>query len=325
MDYFRELATFRDIVEAGSISAAGRRQRRSPAALSRQLSSLERHFGVKLLHRTTRALSLTPEGTLIFEGCKRALEELAAAEETVARRRSSVGGRLVVSVPGSFGRKHVAPHAADFMNAHPRLELIIHFSERMVNLVSEGVDAAIRIARLKDSTLVAQRLAPNRRVVCGSPAYFARAGLPERPEQLREHQCLLLGDHLSVQDRWSFREGRRLLDLPVTGRLTANDGAVLHAWARAGLGLAWRSTWEVGEDLEAGALVSVLDDYAIEDNDIYAVYPSRRNVPAKVKVFVEFLRERFGELPYWDRYREAGAQKKGRAPAPALRIGEQTD
>jgi DNA-binding transcriptional LysR family regulator len=305
MDYFKQLTSFRDIIDAGSISKASRRQRRSPASLSRQLAALERRLGVKLVQRTTRALSLTPEGSAIYAGCKRAFDELAAAEALIARRRSAVGGRLVVSVPASFGRRHIAPHVPDFMTLHPDVELIVHFGERLVNLVAEGVDLAIRIASLKDSSLVAVKLAPNTRVVCGAPAYFARFGAPDTPHDLHRHRCLVLGDHQSVQDRWLFREGKRSLGIAVTGRLTCNDGAVLHEWARAGLGLAWRSTWEVGEDLRSGVLRSVLDGYAIEDNDIYAVYPSRRNVPAKVSVFVDYLRHRFGERPYWDRYAES--------------------
>jgi DNA-binding transcriptional LysR family regulator len=305
MDYFKQLTAFRDIIETGSISRASRKQRRSPGVLSRQLAALERRFGVKLVQRTTRALSLTPDGAALFDGCQRALQEIAAAEENVARRRATVSGRLVISAPASFGRRHVAPHIPAFLAAHPGIELVIHFSERLVNLVEEGVDIAIRIARLKDSSLVAVRLARNRRVVCAAPAYLARRGAPKRPADLREYDCLVLGDHLARQDKWLFRAAKRLTAVPVDGPLTCGDGAVIHEWARAGLGLAWRSTWEVGEDLRSGALVSVLDTYAIEDNDVYAVYPSRRNVATKVRVFVEFLRERFGELPYWDREREA--------------------
>jgi DNA-binding transcriptional LysR family regulator len=301
MDYFKHLAAFRDIVETGSISAASRKQRRSPAVLSRQLAALERRFGVKLVHRTTRALSLTPDGATLFDGCRRALQEIEATEESVAQRRATVSGRLVVSVPGSFGRKHVAPHVPAFLAAHPEIELVIHFSERLVNLVEEGIDLAIRIARLKDSSLVAVRLARNRRVVCGSPAYLARRGIPQHPADLLQHECLVLGDHLAQRNKWTFRAGKRLIEVPVHGALTCNDGAVVRDWARAGLGLAWRSTWEVGDDLRSGNLVSVLDAYAIGDNDVYAVYPSRRNVAAKVRVFVEFLRAQFGEVPYWDR------------------------
>ena len=300
MDRFKELTTFVEVAQRGSLSAAAREEGITPAMVGRRIDQLEERLGVKLFKRSTRKVTLTPEGTTFFEDCHRVLDELRTAEDSLTLGAKSASGRLIITAPTAFGRKHIAPHLAAFIAEHPNLAITLHLSERLVDLKNERFDLAIRIADMKSADLIAAKLARNHRVVCGSPAYFKRAGKPRTLAELVRHNCLVTSTEDGVADSWSFQDKGRPVSIKVGGNLQCNDGEVLTRWAIAGEGVAWRSAWEVSEEVKKGRLVTVLDEFAFPGNNIYAVYPERRLLPAKVKFFIEFLRKTFGDPPYWE-------------------------
>jgi DNA-binding transcriptional LysR family regulator len=300
MDRFKELTTFVEVAQRGSLSAAAREEGITPAMVGRRIDQLEERLGVKLFKRSTRKVTLTPEGTTFFDDCHRVLDDLRSAEDSLTVGAKSASGRLIVTAPTAFGRKHIAPHLPAFIAEHPNLAITLHLSERMVDLKNERFDLAIRIADMKSADLIAAKLVRNHRVVCGSPAYFKRAGKPKLLTELARHNCLVTSTEDGVADTWSFQDKARPVAVKVTGNLQCNDGEVLTRWAISGEGLAWRSAWEVSEEVKKGRLVTVLDEFAFPGNNIYAVYPERRLLPAKVKFFIEFLRKAFGDPPYWE-------------------------
>ena len=300
MDRFKELTTFVEVATRGSLSAAAREEGITPAMVGRRIDQLEERLGVKLFKRSTRKVTLTPEGTTFFEDCHRLLDDLRSAEDSLTLGAKSASGRLIVTAPTAFGRKHIAPHLPAFIAEHPNLAITLHLSERLVDLKNERFDLAIRIADMKSADLIAAQLARNHRVVCGSPAYFKRAGKPRTLAELSRHNCLVTSTEDGVNDTWSFQDKGRPFAAKVGGNLQCNDGEVLTRWAISGEGLAWRSAWEVSEEVKKGRLVTVLDEFAFPGNNIYAVYPERRLLAAKVKFFIEFLRKTFGDPPYWE-------------------------
>lgn len=300
MDRFKELTTFVEVAQRGSLSAAAREEGITPAMVGRRVDQLEERLGVKLFKRSTRKVTLTPEGTTFYEDCHRILSDLRSAEDALSIGARSASGRLIITAPTSFGRKHIAPHLPAFIAEHPNLAITMHLSERLVDLKNERFDLAIRIADLKSADLIAARLARNHRVVCGAPAYIKRAGRPKVLADLARHNCLVTSTEDGVADGWHFQEKGKPVSVKVGGSLQCNDGEVLTRWAISGEGLAWRSAWEVSEEVKRGRLVTVLDEYANPGNHVYAVYPERRLLPAKVKFFIEFLRKAFGDPPYWE-------------------------
>jgi DNA-binding transcriptional LysR family regulator len=268
--------------------------------VGRRIDQLEERLGVKLFKRSTRKVTLTPEGSTFYEDCHRLLSDLRSAEDALTQGARNASGRLIITAPTSFGRRHIAPHLAAFIAEHPNLAITLHLSERLVDLKNERFDLAIRIADMKSADLIAAKLARNHRVVCGSPAYFKRAGKPKVLSDLAKHNCLVTSTEDGVSDTWSFQDKGKTVHVKVSGNLQCNDGEVLTRWAIAGEGLAWRSAWEVSEEVKKGRLVTVLDEFAFPGNNIYAVYPERRLLPAKVKFFIEFLRKTFGDPPYWE-------------------------
>jgi len=300
MDRFKELTTFVEVAQRGSLSAAAREEGITPAMVGRRIDQLEERLGVKLFKRSTRKVTLTPEGSTFYEDCHRVLEELRSAEDSLTVGVKSASGRLIATAPTAFGRKHIAPHLPAFISEHPNLAITLHLSERLVDLKNERFDLAIRIADMKSADLIAAKLARNHRVVCGAPAYFKRAGRPRTLAELARHNCLVTSTEDGVADSWSFQEKGKPLAMKVGGNLQCNDGEVLTRWAIAGEGLAWRSAWEVSEEVKRGRLVTVLDEFAVPGNNVYAVYAERRLLPAKVRFFIEFLRRTFGDPPYWE-------------------------
>ncbi len=300
MDRFKELTTFVEVAQRGSLSAAAREEGITPAMVGRRIDQLEDRLGVKLFKRSTRKVTLTPEGATFYEDTHRLLADLRAAEDALSVGARSASGRLIVTAPTSFGRRHIAPHLPAFVAEHPNLAITLHLSERLVDLKNERFDLAIRIADLKSADLIAAKLARNHRVVCGSPAYFKRAGKPRALADLARHNCLVTSTEDGTADSWSFQDHGKPVAVKVSGSLQCNDGEVLTRWAIAGEGLAWRSAWEVSEEVKRGRLVSVLDEFAFPGNNIYAVYPERRLLPAKVKLFIDFLKRVFGDPPYWE-------------------------
>lgn len=312
MDPMSDMAVFVKVVGAGGLSAAARELGLSPAMVSKRLARLEARLGGRLLNRTTRRLRLTEEGARYYERAAQILAEVEEAEALVGAGRAAPRGTLRVSTPAAFGRRHVAPLIKAFAARYPDLRIYLDLDERIVDLVEEGFDVAIRIAELEDSALVARKLAPNRRVVCASPEYLRRHGTPAVPADLARHNCLIVTTRDSRHDVWPFAGPDGPQSVRVSGTLACNNGEVIRQWALDGLGLALKSTWDVGEDLSAGRLQAVLADYVPGGMSVYAVYPHRQYLPAKVKAFVEFLQDAYGPEPYWDRGRSADAKPLSR-------------
>jgi DNA-binding transcriptional LysR family regulator len=305
MGQFRQISTFVEVVARGSLSAAARAEGIAPAMIGRRLDALEARLGVKLLQRTTRKLALTDEGASFLEDCQRILAELEEAETAVSERSARATGNLLVSAPAGFGRQHVAPLLPSFLAEHRDLSVNLNLNDRVVDVVGEGVDVAIRIASLEDSNLVGVKLADNHRVVVATPAYLKRHGTPLTLAELSKHNCLAISSEGS-QRGWTFRDNGKIVTVRAGGNMVCNDGAVLHDWALAGKGLAWRSMWEVAAQIEDGRLCTVLDQYAAPGNDIYAVFAQRRHLPLRIRAFVDFLRRAYAQPDYWRNDRAAG-------------------
>jgi DNA-binding transcriptional LysR family regulator len=298
MDHFKQISTFVDVALRGSLSAAARAEGIAPAMIGRRLDALEERLGVKLLQRSTRKIALTNEGLAFLEDCQRILADLENAEAAVSERSARASGHLLVSAPAGFGRQHVAPLIPSFLAEHREVTVTLNLNDRVVDLIGEGIDVAIRIAALSDSSLIGVKLADNKRVVVASPDYLRRHGAPASLDDLAKHNCLAISSAGS-QRGWTFRQNGKNVTLKVGGNMVCNDGAVLHDWALAGKGLAWRSMWEVGGEIEAGRLVTVLDEFAAPGNDIYAVFAQRRHLPLRIRAFIDFLRHAYAQPEYW--------------------------
>lgn len=295
MSRLKQIETFVSVASRGSLTAAAAAEGVAPGVVSRRLDALEARLGVKLLLRTTRRVTLTFEGSAYLEDCQRILRELGDAEASVSLGGVKARGHLRVSAPAGFGRRHVAPLVMQFLDAHPEVTVNLDLSDRLVDLANEGIDCAIRVGELSDSSLVSIRLAENRRVVVASPAYLEKHGTPRTLADLARHNCLSLGQ----QRGWLFRVDSETVSIKVSGQLECNDGAVLHEWALAGRGLAWRSMWEVGEDLQQGRLVPLLDEFAAPPTGIYAVFPQRKYLPLRVRLLIDHLKHSYGNPDYW--------------------------
>jgi DNA-binding transcriptional LysR family regulator len=303
MDHLGDLNLFLRVLDLGSISAAARSLDVSVAVASQRLKRLERGLGVRLLHRTTRQLRPTAEGIALAEQGRPLVEDLEVLTGNLRKTAKEVAGTLRVTIPASFGRQYVSPLLPEFMGRHPRLRLHIDLADQMRDLVSEGFDLAIRIGALKSSELIATRLTSNRRVLCASPGYLRRHGVPKKPDDLARHECLLMAVSRDAADVWHLRgPNGEETSVRVQSRLKSNLGEVIRDAALGDLGIALHSTWHVCEDLRAGRLKQVLPDYQLPESAIYAVMPQRRLVPPRVRAFVDFLAQQFGETPPWERY-----------------------
>lgn len=295
MDQFKQVSAFVAVAIRGSLSAAARAQDVSPAMIGRRIDALEQRLGVKLLVRTTRRVALTFEGSAFLEDCQRILNDLANAEASVSLGGIKASGHVRVTAPAGFGRRHVAPLVMAYLDGNPDVTVSLDLSDRLVDLVNESIDCGVRLGELADSSLVSMRLGAMNRIVVASPDYVARHGAPSTMADLDRHHCLLLRQ----QRGWTFQLGGESVIVKVSGTLECNDGAVLRDWALLGKGLAWRSMWEVGEDLAAGRLVSVLDDFAAPPIGIYAVFPQRKHLPLRVRLFIDLLKNTYGSRDYW--------------------------
>ncbi len=298
-DRLKQIESFVLAAQKGSMTAAAQVEGVAPAMISRRIDALESRLGVKLMLRTTRKLSLTHEGSAFLEDCTRLLSDLANAEASVTAGGVKASGHLRVTAPGGFGRRHVAPLVPEFLRQHPEVRLSLNLSDRVIDLVHEGFDCAIRVGDLPDSSLVSARLADNRRLCVASPDYLARHGRPAHPRELWQHECLTLSSEASQSRGWAFHVDGEVQFLRPPGRLDCTDGQVLHQWCLAGLGLAWRSTWEVSADLRDGRLVTVLDAFAAPPNGIFAVFPSAKHLPLRVRLWIDYIKSTYGAPDYW--------------------------
>lgn len=297
MNNFSDMEIFARVVTAGSMSAAGREMGLSPAVVSKRLRRLEDRLGTRLLQRTTRQIALTEAGQGYFDRVVAILASMEEAEAFVSRRSALARGTLKVAAPTSFGRMHIAPHLGPFLEGNPDLGVNLELSDEFVDIVGEGYDVAIRIAELSDSSLVARRLARNHRILCAAPSYLEKHGEPQSLEALTDFTCLAAAN----QDPWRLDGPNGPVVIRATGRLATNSSEVVREALIAGAGIALRSTWDVGEELRDGRLKIILPEYrASKHVGIYAVYPSRRFLPAKVRVFIDYLAQLYGPEPYWD-------------------------
>jgi DNA-binding transcriptional LysR family regulator len=299
MDKLKQIESFVSVSTKGSLTAAANAEGVAPAVIGRRIDALEQRLGVKLLVRTTRKITLTHEGSAFLEDCQRLLADFSNAEASVSAGGVKASGYLRITAPAGFGRRHVAPLVPRFLSMHPDVNVSLNLSDRVVDIVNEGVDCAVRVGDLPDSSLVSVRLADNRRMCVASPPYLKRAGTPQHPNDLMRHQCLTLSSDASQTRGWAFIVDGAVTHLRPGGRLDCSDGQVLHDWCLASMGVAWRSTWEVEQEIAAGQLVSVLEDFAASPNGIYAVFPHAKHLPLRVRLWIDFLKHTYGDANYW--------------------------
>ena len=299
MDRFLEMQTFNAVVDAGSFIKAAEALNMSKAAVSRYVVDMETRLGVRLLHRTTRRLSLTDEGQLFYSRSKELLEELAEAEEEITSRSHAASGLLRINAPFTFGVLHLAPLWGAFRSLHPKVKLDVTLADRLVDLVEEGYDVAIRIARLDNSTLVSKRLASTRMVLCASPQYLALHGTPKAPDDLAQH-AVISYSYWSTRDEWHFDGPQGPVSVQTQPCIHTNSGDTCRAAALAHQGVILQPSFLVGPDLAAGTLVELLPQYRSLELGIYAVYPTRKHVSAKVRALIDFLAEHFAQTrAFW--------------------------
>jgi DNA-binding transcriptional LysR family regulator len=299
MDKLKQIESFAAVATKGSLTAAANAEGVAPAVIGRRIDALEERLGVKLMVRTTRRITLTHEGSAFLDDCQRVLADLANAEASVSAGGVKASGYLRITAPAGFGRRHVAPMVPRFLAEHPDVHVSLNLSDRVVDIVNEGFDCAVRVGDLPDSSLVSVRLADNRRRCVAAPGYLKRAGTPRSPADLQRHECLTLSSDASQTRGWAFSVDAAVTHLRPSGRLDCSDGQVLHDWCVQGLGIAWRSTWEVDDDIAAGRLVSLLDEFAAPPNGIYALFPQRKHLPLRVRLWIDFLKHTWGDEAYW--------------------------
>ena len=319
MDRLKQLESFVSVATRGGLTAAAKAEGVAPAIMGRRLDALEARLGVKLLVRTTRRITLTHEGSAFLEDCQRLLTEFANAEASVSAGGVKASGHLRVTAPAGFGRRHVAPLVPRFPALHPEVTISLNLSDRVVDVRGESFDCAVRVGDMPDSSLVSVRLADNRRRCVATPEFVRRHGMPRHPNELSRFACLTLSSDASQTRGWAFRVprtaqgqeqerpptaageegGEELIYLRPEGPLDCSDGQVLHDWCLAGHGIAWRSTWEVEAEIDAGLLVPLLDEFAAPPNGIYAVFAGTKHLPLRVRLWLDFLKEQYGRPEFW--------------------------
>jgi DNA-binding transcriptional LysR family regulator len=307
MDKLKQLETFVSVATRGSLTAAAKTEGVAPAIIGRRLDALEARLGVKLMVRTTRRITLTHEGSAFLEDCQRLLTDMANAEASVSAGGVKASGHLRITAPAGFGRRHVAPLVPRFRELHPEVTISLNLSDRVVDVAGEGYDCAVRVGDLPDSSLVSVRLADNQRLCVASPAYLQRHGRPRTPADLVRFDCLTLSSDASQTRGWAFRvpaDARAgapedsIVHLRPGGPLDCTDGQVLREWCLAGWGIAWRSTWEVEADIAAGRLEAVLTEFAAPPNGIYALFPQRKHLALRVRLWIDFLKHHYAQTDF---------------------------
>lgn len=294
MDRFLEMQTFNAVVDAGSFVKAADALAMSKAAVSRYVVDMETRLGVRLLHRTTRRLSLTDEGQIFYVRSKELLAELAEAEDEITSRSDAASGLLRINAPFTFGVLHLAPLWGAFRVRHPNVKLDVTLADRLVDLVEEGYDVAIRIANLENSTLVSKRLATTRMVLCASPQYLKLHGTPKHPGELADH-AVISYSYWSTKDEWPFKGPLGPVSVKTNPCIHTNNGDTCRAAALASQGIILQPSFLVGDDLASGALVELMPEFRSLELGIYAVYPSRKHVSPKVRALIDFLTNHFSQ------------------------------
>jgi DNA-binding transcriptional LysR family regulator len=296
-----DIAVFVQVVDSGSFTAAAERLELTRSVVSKYISRLEDRLKVRLLNRTTRRLSLTEAGQIFYERSQFGLGEIEAAEAEVAKLQATPRGRLKINAPMSFGILHIAPAMAEFQRQNPEVQLDMNLDDCQIDLVEQGYDVAVRIAELPDSSMVATRLAPCHHVVCASSDYVKRYGTPRTPDDLRKHNILSYR-YQDSPNEWRFLSpDGRYSSVPVTGSIEMNNSLALRQAVLGGAGIMLTPTFIVGEDIAAGRLLKLLPEYHAKEVSIYAVYAGRRHLTPKVRAFIDYMKKRFSDPPYWDK------------------------
>jgi LysR family transcriptional regulator, transcriptional activator for dmlA len=295
MDGLSDLSFFALVVKSGSMAAAAQDLGVTPPAVSKRLAAIEARLRVRLLNRTTRRMSLTPEGeTYLAEG-ERIVSELEALEQKISGGSVIPQGLLRINSTLGFGRKHLTPLLSSFARQYPAVEVQLHLSDRPVNLVEQAFDLAIRFGEQPDARITARKLADNRRFLCASPTYIAARGAPQSPRDLHSHSCIVLRENDEIFGSWHFRSGTRQETVKVRGPLSTNDGETALAWALDGHGIVLRSEWDVAPFLRSGRLRMLLPDWAAPPADIYILFPTKSHLQAKTRAMVDFMLDAFSD------------------------------
>lgn len=298
-DRFESLRSFVTVAQRLSFVEAADALQIDPSALSRRIKRLEEKLGVRLFNRNTRRVALTEAGTLYLKQCQDILARLDEADATISNLSTEPRGLLSVSLPVTFGQRHIAPALPEFFARYPHINLDLSFTDRFVDVFEENIDIAIRIGNLKDSQLIVRRLAPNHRVLCASSEYLNRYGHPKKPEDLKNYSCL----HFSMAatgNTWHLSRKEKQVVVPIKSRIRADNAEALYQAVLGGCGITILATFIVGEDLKCGRLQTVLPEWTIPETNIFAVLAAGRYIPSKTQVFVDFFANRFRGVPYWD-------------------------
>ena len=301
MDKLGDIDLFVRVIKNEGLAAAGREVGLSPARMTARINGLEERYGVRLLNRTTRRISLTDEGRKFYVSCERILAEVEQAEISLQTGQTSFTGELRITAPSDLGQQHIAPVLSKFVEEHPGITPYLYLSDSVVDLVGNGFDLGIRFGSLKDSTLIARRLASNRRVLCASPDYLKRKGIPVLPKELTQHDCLTMVRMAEPLTTWHFQgmDGNR--SISIQGTRSSNDGALIRRWAIEGAGIALKSYWDIAEDLKAKRLVMIMDNYQYDFNrtgakgeaDLHVIYPNRKFISQRTSAFIDALKLHF--------------------------------
>lgn len=291
---FSELEFFVLLNRLGSLSAAARALDITPPAATMRLAAMEKRIGVRLLNRSTRKISLTPEGEIYLQHASRLIDELRELDEIVSGNGRAPRGLLRVNAPLGFGRTVIAPLVSTFTARHPDVEVQMEVTDRPIGLIEKGFDLAVRFGELPDNRINARRIMSNRRFLCASPAYLEKHGTPKKLEDLTRHRCIVHRQNDDAYGVWRFLIDGRTEIVKVHGALSSNDGDIVQGWALDGQGIVIRSEWDVTKHLESGQLRRILPEFTLPSADLYAYYPSKKNLPARVRAFINFLVEQLG-------------------------------
>jgi DNA-binding transcriptional LysR family regulator len=295
-DEVAELQLFVEIVKAGNLSAAARALNSSPAAMSRGLSALESRLGVRLVTRTSRTFELTDEGHLFYERCERIVADIAEAEAEASSQGKTLKGKLRVGAPMGIGRRLIAPLVASFVEKYPGIQVHLNLSDSGLDVIDDGLDVALRVGLPTDASVIAKKILSTRRILCAAPSYLKRHGIPRRPEDLLQHDCIRLVRGRRVMDAWSFQEGGRRFEMTVRGTLTTTSGEVVHNWVRAGRGIGLKAVWDVQPDLDAGTIVECLKDFWCDEIELFAICANRQHIFPRTRVFLYLVAAKLPEM-----------------------------
>jgi DNA-binding transcriptional LysR family regulator len=299
MDRLSDLEFFVYLVHQGSLAALARELGVTPPAITARLAHLEKRLGVRLLNRTTRRISVTHEGEMYLATGGRLLAELQELEQAISSSKAVPKGLLRVNATFGFGRRHIAPAVVEFVRRYPEVEVQLELTDRSVNLADQAYDIGIWFGTIPDSRMVARRIVRNRRLLCASPEYLAKHGVPATPRDLQTHRCIVLRENDAAFGTWHLTRGSKQETVKVRGTMSTNDGETGVVWALAGFGILMRSEWDIHADIAARRLVPVLKEWSLPSGDIFAVYPERANLSAKVSAFIDFLVEWFKRDAAW--------------------------